>query len=221
MKKRHKQTRRWPGCLLLLIAAAGLVAFPFVWRDWIHQRYAPAILPAGDVPPERVAIVFGAAVYADGRLSAMLRDRVETAIQLYEAGRVDRLLMSGDNSSDDYNEPARMIAYAQARGVPPEALQPDYGGRRTYDTCYRARHIFGVESAVLVTQAFHLPRALFTCGELGIAAVGVAADMRPYHPFSVARVENREIAALVRALWDVIWKRPADVMGEPIRLSGS
>jgi len=115
----------------------------------------------------------------------MVRDRVETGIALYEAGKVDILLMSGSNQSDDYNEPGDMIAYALQRGVPAKALEPDYGGRRTYDTCYRAMEIFGVREAILVTQEFHLPRALFTCRALGMQVQGVVADQREYSERSI------------------------------------
>ena len=92
-----------------------------------------------------MALVLGARVYANGRLSGMLRDRVETAVALYKAGKVQKLLMSGDNSSLEYNEPDAMMAHAVAMGVPPEDIQPDYAGRRTYDSCYRASAIFQVE----------------------------------------------------------------------------
>jgi SanA protein len=131
---------------------------------------------------------------------------------------VEQLLLSGDNSSPEYNEPWHMMAYAISRGVPEEAIQPDYGGRRTYDSCYRARHVFLVEEAILVTQEFHLPRAVFTCETLGVSASGVIADMREYHPRSIGWSESREVAALLRALYDVVLERPAAVMGEPIPL---
>lgn len=91
----------------------------------------------------------------------MFRDRVDTAIDLYKAGKVQKLLVSGDNRFANYNEPGAMMAYAIAHGVTPADIQPDYGGHRTYDTCYRAQAIFQVQEAILVTQAFHLPRALY------------------------------------------------------------
>lgn len=216
VSRRGRRARR--GCLLLLLVAVLAAAFPFLWRDFLERRFRDDIVVAADAPERPVAIVFGAAVYANGRLSPMLRDRVETAVQLYHAGKVRRLLLSGDNSTPEYNEPAAMMAYAIERGVPAEAIQPDYGGRRTYDSCYRARHIFQVEQAVLVTQAFHLPRALFTCAGLGIEATGVIADQRAYHPRSVAWSESREVAAQLRALYDILLRRPAAVMGEPIPL---
>ena len=195
-------------------AAAG--AFPFVWRAYVERTFSPSIVAAENAPNERVAIVFGARVYPSGQLSAMLRDRVDTAVDLYRAGKVKKILVSGDNRFEDYNEPGAMQEYAVAQGVATEDVQPDFGGRRTYDTCYRAREIFGVESAILVTQQFHLPRALFTCSRLGIEVVGVAADRRVYAPQSLAWSESRETPATLAALFDVIRRSPPPVMGEPI-----
>ncbi|MCB9140203.1 MAG: YdcF family protein [Caldilineaceae bacterium] len=208
--------------LLALGLVAALIAFPYLWRAWVDQRYSRHIYALDTALTQeahaRVAVVYGARVYAGGRLSGMLRDRVDTAIALYKAGKVDKLLLSGDNQTLEYDEPGAMLAYAAAQGVPLEDLQPDYGGRRTYDTCYRARHVFQLDAAVLVTQEFHLPRALFTCRALGIDAVGVIADRRPYDPRSVAWSESRELPALVMALFDVVRRAPAPVLGEPIPL---
>lgn len=207
--------------LWFLLGIGGLVivlALPFAWRAWVEWTYASDIYPLEEAPPARVALVFGARVYPDGRLSSMLADRVDTAVALYKAGKVEKLLLSGDNSHADYNEPGAMVAYAIRQGVPAGAIQPDYGGRRTYDSCYRARHIFQVEEAILVTQEFHLPRALFLCQNLGIAAVGVAADRRVYHPRSIAWSEAREMPATLAALWDIIRRAPPPVLGEPIPL---
>ncbi len=202
--------------LLLFVVLLFLALFPFAWRAWIQRRYAEQIYPPGNVPATRVAIVFGARVYGDGRLSGMLRDRVDTAINLYKAGKVQKLLLSGDNQFADYNEPGDMMTYALAQGVPAADVQPDYGGRRTYDTCYRAEHIFQVTEAVLVTQAFHLPRALFLCDKLGIKATGVAADRHVYQASALAWSESRELIALVASIYDVVRRAPAPVMGKPL-----
>ncbi len=105
-----------------------------------------------------------------------------------------------------------------SRGVPPEAIQPDYGGRRTYDTCYRAAKIFQVDQAILVTQEFHLPRALLLCDNLGIEVVGVKADRRVYAPRSMAWSEAREVPALLGALVDLVRRAPPPILGEPIPL---
>lgn len=215
--------RSWRRPLLLFsifLVCAATLGFPFAWQGWVQAQYGPAVYSAADVPQEPVALVLGARVYSNGRLSGMLRDRVETAVALYHAGKVQKLLMSGDNSSLEYNEPDAMMAHAVAMGVPAEDVQPDYAGRRTYDSCYRARAIFQVESLVIVTQAFHLPRALFLCSQLGIPSVGVAADQRPYDPRSLAWSETREVPATFFALLDVVRRAPPAVLGEPIPLSG-
>ena len=104
-------------------------------------------------PVHRAAIVFGAGLWRDGSPTPVLRDRVATAAQLYFAGKVEKLLMSGDNSYVEHNEPGAMRGYALELGVPDEAIVLDYAGRRTYDTCYRAKAIFGLQEAVLVTQS--------------------------------------------------------------------
>jgi SanA protein len=203
---------KWPFVLFILFLSLTLA--PLVWRRTVRSYYAGRINTPSSAPSEQVAIVFGAAVYGNGRLSSVLRDRMETAITLYQSEKINKILVSGDNSFDDYNEPGAMMAYAIERGIPPEDIQPDYGGRRTYDTCYRAREIFQLDSAILVTQEFHLPRALFTCRLLGIEAIGVSADLRSYR--GARWYEIRETAATLNALWDVIRQNPPAVLGEPI-----
>ena len=201
------------GAVFCLIIAVS----PFVWRKGVQWGYGRSIYTPSTAPTDRAAIVFGAAVYGSGRLSPVLRDRMDTAVTLYHDGKVEKILVSGDNSSDDYDEPGAMMAYAIGRGVHPDDIQPDYGGRRTYDTCYRAREIFQLETAILVTQRFHLPRALFTCQRLGVEAVGVMADLRPYR--AARFYEVRETLATAVALWDTIRQLPAPVLGDPIPIN--
>ena len=193
-------------CLLALLAPR-LVTELFAF---------PRLHDSESAPLRKVAIVFGAGLWRDGTPTPVLRDRISTASGLYFQGKVEKLLMSGDNRFEDYNEPEAMQRYAIARGIPPEDIQPDYGGRRTYDSCYRAREIFGLKNAVLITQAFHLPRALFTCRQLGVGAVGVAADSQLYR--GARWYEFRETAATLVALVDVIRQNPPPVLGEPIHL---
>ena len=202
--------------MTLLAAAAGMVlAAPFVLRAWTDWRYGKLVFRQAEETPARpVAIVFGALVRPDGRPSHMLADRVRAAVDLYHAGKVRKLLLSGDNRFVDYNEPQAMKDLALEFGVPEEDLVLDYAGRRTYDTCYRARHIFGVEQAVLVTQEFHLDRALFTCRNLGIDVAGFSADLRPY--WHTLRSWLREIPATLLAWWDVKVRHPLPVLGERI-----
>ena len=168
-----------------------------------------------DSPVERIAIVFGAGLYRDGSPTPVLRDRVATAVDLYREGKVEKLLMSGDNSSPGHNEPGAMRTYALGLGIPDEDLILDYAGRRTYDTCYRAREIFDLDSAILVTQAFHLPRAIYTCNLLGVSAIGVPADLRQYRRASQTFWNLRESVATVVALWEVHFSQPQPILGNP------
>jgi SanA protein len=168
-----------------------------------------------NVPARQVAIVFGAEVKKDGTPSIILRDRVETAAALYEGGKVEKLLMSGDNRFVDYNEPEAMRHYALALGIPEADIVLDYAGWRTYDTCYRAKEIFGVNSAVLVTQGFHLPRALFLCNAFGIDAIGVEAQNYYYLKRLRLYWNLRELLATVQSVGDVYLLKPLPVLGKP------
>jgi len=168
-----------------------------------------------NAPEARVAIVFGAGLWRDGRPTPVLRDRVATAAELFFAGKVEKLLMSGDNRFEDYDEPGAMRAYALSLGVPEEAIVLDFAGRRTYDTCYRAKHIFGLKEAILVTQAFHLPRAIYTCNSLGLRAQGVIADRRDYRRGSLTYWHLREAVATLVAFWEIHLTRPLPVLGQP------
>jgi SanA protein len=145
-----------------------------------------------------------------------LYDRVATAVELYRRGLVSKLLLTGDNRFVDYNEPEAMRRTAVELGVPAEDLVLDYAGRRTYDSCYRAKEIFGVQRAMLVTQAFHLERALYLCEAFGIDGIGVVADRRNYTQTSQTWWSIREAAASFAAWIDVNLTRPTPVLGEPL-----
>ena len=204
--------------MLLRIIVTLLVAVPtslLLARLWTELHTLGRLYSVEEAPEKRVAIVFGAGLWRDGTPGLVLRDRVETAADLYFAGKVEKLLMSGDNRFVYYNEPEAMRQYALKLGVPDEAIVLDYAGRRTYDTCYRASAIFGVKEAILVTQRFHLARALYTCNQLGVPAVGVAADHYRYRRSAMAYWQLRETGATLAALWDVHIARPLPVLGNP------
>ena len=168
-----------------------------------------------NAPSKPVAIVFGAGLWYDGSPTPILRDRVASAAALYHAGKVTKILMSGDNSTVDYNEPGAMKDFAIQLGVPEDDIVLDYAGRRTYDTCYRAGDIFGLQEVILVTQGFHLPRTIYTCNALGISAVGVDADIRTYRRRSLLYWNLRELPATAIALWQVHVSHPEPVLGNP------
>jgi SanA protein len=186
-----------------------------VSRTLTGIRAISRIYDLQNAPQKPVAIVFGAGLTRDGYPTTVLRDRIEAAARLFFAGKVQKILMSGDNRFTDYNEPGAMRAYALRLGIPDQAIVLDYAGRRTYDTCYRAKVIFGVQKALLVTQSFHQPRALYLCNALGIQADGVSADLHPYRR-SIQLIWNlRELPASLTALWDVHVRHPVPVLGQP------
>jgi SanA protein len=203
---------------LFTVLGLGIAAVVFLagWRLWIEHKVRDRIYTrVEDVPPRQVAIVLGAGLWPDGSLTPILADRVATAADLYRAGIVSKLLCTGDNRFVNYNEPQAMLEYAIRLGVPQESIVLDYAGRRTYDSCYRARAIFGVERAVVVTQRFHAARALYLCDALGVDSVAILADRRNY-PIDRVVWEAREYLALALAWWDVTVRRPVPVLGEPL-----
>lgn len=198
---------------LILVAIAILIVFGARLTTGLYAR--SKTYTSSEVPARRVAIVFGAGLWRDGSATPVLYDRVQAAAELYHAGKVEVLLMSGDNRFVNYNEPATMRNVALSLGVPDEAIVLDYAGRRTYDTCYRARDIFQVDEVILVTQSFHLPRAIYLCNQLGVDAVGVDADQRVYRKSSMLYWNMRELLATVNALWEVHISHPIPVLGDP------
>jgi vancomycin permeability regulator SanA len=200
--------------IALILGAIGLISL--LLPRIITTLYAMNRIYQKENAPDRgTAIVFGAGLRRDGTPTAILRDRVETAASLYLSGRVEKLLMSGDGQMEGYNEPEAMRHFALSLGVPEEAIFLDYAGKRTYDTCYRAKEVFGVQSALLVTQKFHLPRALFLCNALGLDASGVEANNRRFWRGSMLIWNVREQFATVGAFLDVFLSNPYPVLGEP------
>jgi SanA protein len=202
----------------LLLVAAGF----FYVHASVHSYDNRIITKINDLDTSkwqrpRVAIVFGASVYSNGELSPVLEDRVDTAIELYRAGKVDRILVSGDNRHPSYNEPKAMQEYLVSHAVTPRDVVVDYGGRSTYETCLRAKEVFGLKQAVLVSQGYHLPRALYISNQLGLNAVGMAGDLRLKQQIHYQNV--REWAAEVKAYFNLNFIPPNAVLGErtPIR----
>ena len=155
------------------------------------------------VSHHQVAIVLGAGLDRNGQVSLFLKDRLDAAIALYRLGKVDGLLLTGDNHVSSYDEPRAMRAYALAHAVPAGAITLDYAGFDTYDSCFRARHIFGLQSAEVVTQRYHLPRAVFLCRSVGIAADGLGVrDWGRVPAMMMVHYQAREVLADVKALWD-------------------
>lgn len=209
-----KQLWKFLRGLLAALAVAGAAAL-IVPRLVTTLHSLSHIYSVETAPPERAVIVFGAGLSRSGRPTPILRDRVQTAADLYFAGKVEKLLMSGGERSADRSEPQSMREYAMSLGVPAQAIVLDPGGQRTYDTCYRAKAVFGLDSALLVTQGFHLPRALFVCNALGLKAEGVEAANRRYWPIMSLIWNVREQFATLTAMMDLYVSRPQPAMDDP------
>jgi vancomycin permeability regulator SanA len=182
---------------VLVMAAGGL---------WVGARSAGHVYSEAAVPAAPVALVLGA-------VSPFLAARLDIARRLYAAGKVKAILVSGDHSRWDYDEPGAMQVYLVARGVPATSVVLDYAGFDTYDSCARAKRIFGVSQAIVVTQSYHIDRAVALCRTLGVEATGVGDDtVRIYRgPWEHSVV--RERGAVVKALLDVISHRDPVFLG--------
>jgi len=186
MKQKPSRSRK-PTRKTALILAAGLIAagiLVVVLSNAVviasAAPYIHDISELDDIGPADCALVPGALVYGDGRLSWVLRDRVDYAIELYKAGKVKKLLLTGDHGQKDYDEVNAMKDYAAAQGVPEDDIFLDHAGFSTYESMYRARDVFRASRVIVVTQAFHLSRAVYDARRLGLDAEGVASNPRRY-----------------------------------------
>ena len=196
------------GFLIIFILATNMVIY-LGTRPYIYNN-------ATDVPNAEVALIPGAAIFPDGALSSIFMDRVDMAIKLYEAKKVSKILVSGDNSTDSHNEVNPVRLYLMSKGVPDRDIFLDHAGFDTYSTMYRARDIFGVSSVLITTQSFHLPRAVFIARQVGINAYGVNADVGHI----LFRNYVRETLADEKAFLDLILHRKPKYLGEKIPITG-
>jgi vancomycin permeability regulator SanA len=213
--------RRWVRSAIVVgLGASSLVlSLPQLWAARAATGRVTENVDA--VPDRPVALVLGAGLEADGSPTPMLADRVRGAVELYQRGTVAHLLMSGDNSRADYDEPTSMRRLAIDAGVPAEAITLDFAGFSTFDSCVRARRIFGVRGAVVVTQDFHATRAVATCRASGIDTVAYAQPTAGYEPSTVGQLERREHVATVKAMLDEVRGTQPHFLGEFVGLPGS
>jgi SanA protein len=198
-------------CGLLAVAVPNLIV-------WLGGR-TPVTTDVAKVPHAQAALVLGAQIYRDGRPSIMLRDRVNAAAELYRAGRVDKLLLSGDHSRVDYDEVGTMRRLLLDQGIPAQDIFTDHAGFDTWDSAQRAKRVFDVSSAVVVTQRFHMARALYDARRAGLKVTGYAADRRDYGRI-MRKLEVREAAARVKTLADVVTGAEPHFLGAEIPITG-
>lgn len=198
--------------LLILVALACVITVPLSMRLAVSPNL---YFSASDVPRSEAALVLGASV-ARGLPSPVLRKRADAAIELYTLGKVSKILVTGDNGALSHDEVTPVRKYLIDAGVAPEDIFLDHAGFDTYSSMYRARDVFAVDSIVIVTQDFHLPRALWIAEQLGLRATGlIAGDVQGSHTNYL-----REIPASIKALLDVMMRREPKFLGPVIPLSG-
>ncbi|MDY3992721.1 MAG: ElyC/SanA/YdcF family protein [Evtepia sp.] len=215
-RKKGRAGRVLLALLLLVLVAAAAVLGGSVYVVWSARA---EILSQEEAPPANLdcILVLGCGVHADGTPTPMLRSRMTRAVELYQAGWADKLLLSGDNSRADYNEVATMKTLALEGGVPEEDIVLDHAGFSTYDSLYRARDVFLAERIVIITQEYHLSRALYLANALGLEVWGVAAA--PRNDAGQIGRDAREILARDKAiLWAILQPEPK-FLGDPIPLA--
>lgn len=180
---------------------------------WVNSRAHGHVYPEAEVPAAPVALVLGAEVYPDGSPSPFLAARLDIARRLLAAGKVKAILVSGDHSRWEYDEPGAMEVYLAARGVPAGLVALDYAGFDTYDSCSRANRIFGVREAIVITQTYHLDRAVALCRSLGVDANGVGDDTVRIYTEPWRNSVIRERGAVVKAVVDVVSHRDPVFLG--------
>lgn len=191
--------RKTTRIIILVLLLFSLLVFLIMAR--VQFKYGSKIVDPESLTPPNVALVFGAGLKARGVPGVVLQDRVLSAIRLYQEGRVGRFIMSGDNSTANHNEVQAMKNFAMDNGLPEEIMLFDHAGLSTFDSCKNVKDQFGLTKVVLVTQKYHLRRALYICNESGLDAVGIVAQNTGYgkqFKFTV-----REWLASVQAWIDV------------------
>lgn len=199
--------------LAVILLAAGLSLAAAVY---IGNETAEYIFAETDVPQTEAALVLGASVTSKGELSPVLRERADRAVDLYRAGKIKKVLVTGDNSTLSHNEVNPVGNYLAAAGIPKPDIFLDHAGFDTYSSMYRARDVFRVRSITVVTQDFHLPRSIYVARRLGIEAYGVPAGEGMSRFFNYAR----EVFATMKALSDLAFARLPKYLGEQYPISG-
>ena len=193
------------------VIVVALVLAPALWVQVVGQtRVRPGV---SDVSRTDVAIVLGAGLRPDGTPSTYLRRRLDAAAELYARGTVGAILVSGDNSTTQHDEPTAMRDWLVGLGVPEDRVVRDFAGLDTHDSCVRAHEVFGVTDAVVITQDYHLRRALFSCREAGIDVVGLGVSSTSVEPIKAVLYRVREIPASIKAAWDALTGREPAHLG--------
>lgn len=214
--------RRIKRFFIILISAAVLLATAAFVPNFIvikkTESNIVALEEAAELSDVDCAVILGAGV-REGKPTPMLRDRLLVGIDLYKSGAVKKLIMSGDHGSTDYDEVNIMKSFAVENGIPDEDIFMDHAGFSTYETIYRAREIFEADNIIIVSQKYHLYRALYIAEKLGIKSVGVSADLDTYR--GQTKRDLREILARDKDFFKCIFKPKPTYLGDKIPVSGN
>ena len=215
--------RAFLGCLLAVVVV--VVGIPLAINAFVCVTTRPSFSSVSSPEIQQTSlnadaiVVLGAGINWDGSPSAVLKDRLDTAIALYNEGVASKIIMSGDNSDSTYNEVMAMALYVEKQGVPKDDVFCDHVGLSTYDSMYRLRYVFGVERCVVVTQEYHLYRALYDAHSFGIEAFGVPGDKSSYDHMD--DYEKREVLARVKDFVAVLINNEPETKSEPVDLDQS
>ncbi|WP_092590065.1 SanA/YdcF family protein [Acidaminobacter hydrogenoformans] len=206
--------------IILFLFLLIVLTAPFTINRYVTLSTTQRILPQEEVTGFQAdcILVLGAGITPDGRPSYMLRDRLDKGIELYEAGAAPKLLLSGDNGQERYDEVNAMKQYVLEHGIPKEDVFLDHAGFSTYESVYRAKAIFQVERAIIVTQKYHLYRALFIAKQLGLETIGISTLERRYAGQWGRDV--REFLARNKDFFQTLYKPEPTFLGEVIPISG-
>lgn len=197
--------RRRGGRAALVLVLLALVALgPTIYTRGVAM---PREYSVSTAPARPVALVLGASVQPDGQPSPFLAQRLQVAKELYEAGKVRAILVTGDNGTKGYDEPTAMRTWLVEHGVPEKRIAVDYAGFDTYDSCYRAGAIFGAHEVIVVTQTYHLHRAVTICRHLGLDAIGVGDSSVSWGSEAWRRGVVREVPATWKMVVDLVTHR--------------
>lgn len=204
----RRKPRRGLLAAAVFLSGGLLLGAAIACSQWHIQVSSTGLQHRPDTAPDyEVGIVFGAQAF-QARPSAFLAARLDVALQLFQEGTIRRIIVSGSGTPQSNNEPQVMQDYLVARGVPVEVIVQDPGGLDTYDTCVRARAEYGVTSAILISQNYHLPRAITTCNAVGVAAIGVGdPTIADRYPLLHLKAQLRELVAGLKMEWDLFTAR--------------
>ncbi|MFN4763045.1 vancomycin high temperature exclusion protein [Gillisia sp. Q332] len=202
--------------ILIFVPALLLLGLGLIWglHKYIENYTKTLIYDQMEmIPDSSTIIVLGASVFSDGKLSPILKDRIDAGFELFQKNKAKQFLLSGDHKTDDYNEVDAMSNYLIEKGIPKDKIILDHAGYDTYDSMYRSKAVFNISDAIVVTQEFHLPRTLFVAKNLDLNYIGYIAKNRVYKPSHQLLI--REKLANLKAVWEIIIDRGPTTLENP------